>query len=208
MNVFVSRPTWVSPVFDAGLKVFLTSLENIGLTPRTLGSTDYPSKAPLDEVIEIMNECHGAIILGYPQILVSEGKIKGSDIKCDLMLPTEWNHIEAALAYSKGIPLIIFHHNGVSRGIFDRGVMNAFVYEVDFESPTWSMDSALNGAIQKWRSNCESGNANFGITVAADPDKPICPNCTTNAKPIYLSALPQSFRKFGKWRCPVCNYMV
>ncbi|MDM5128792.1 hypothetical protein [Aeromonas salmonicida] len=208
MNIFVSRPTWVSPEFDVGLKIFLTSLENMGLTPRTLGSTDYPSKAPLDEVIEIMSECHGAIILGYPQILVSEGKIKGSDIKHELTLPTEWNHIEAALAYSKGIPLIIFHHNGVSRGIFDRGVMNAFVHEVDFESPTWSMESALNGAIQKWRSNCESGNANFGITVAVDPDKPTCPNCTTKAKPIYLSALPQSFRKFGKWRCSVCNYMV
>jgi hypothetical protein len=207
VHIFVSRPTWVSPEFDAGLEVFLTSIKNMGLTPRTLGSTDYPSKAPLDEVIEIMDECKGAIILGYPQLFISEGKIKDYDIDSELILPTEWNHIEAALAYSKGIPLIMFHHQGVSRGVFDRGVMNAFVHEVDFKSPTWSMDSALNGAIQKWRENCESGNSNFGITAKVDPDKPTCPNCTTKAKPIYLSPLPQSFREYGNWRCSLCQYM-
>jgi hypothetical protein len=180
----------------------------MGLTPRTLGSSDYPSKAPLDEVIEIMDECEGAIVLGYPQVSISEGKVKGSEIETVLLLPTEWNHIEAALAYSKGIPIIIFHHKGVSRGVFDRGVMNAFVHEVDFSSATWSMDLALNGAIQKWKSNCESGNSNFGVTAKVDPDKPTCPNCTTKAKPIYLSALPQSFCEFGEWKCSLCNYMA
>lgn len=207
MNIFVSRPTWVSSEFDAGLEVFLTALTNMGLTPRTLGSSDYPSKAPLDEVIEIMDECEGAIILGYPQISISKGKVKHYDIESELSLPTEWNHIEAALAYSKGIPLIMFHHKNVTRGVFDRGVMNAFVHEVDLTSATWSMGSALNGAIQKWRSNCESGNSNFGVTAKVDPDIPTCPNCTTKAKPIYLSALPESFRSFGEWKCNGCNYM-
>ena len=207
MHIFVSRPTWVSPEFDAGLEVFLTLMKNMGLTPRTLGSTDYPSKAPLDEVIEIMDECKGAIILGYPQLFISEGKIKDYEIESTLTLPTEWNHIEAALAYSKGIPLIMFHHKGVSRGVFDRGVMNAFVHEVDFESPAWSMDPALNGAIQKWKSNCETGNSNFDVTVTTNPDKPTCPNCTTNTKPIYLSALPKDFHDFGRWKCSSCNYM-
>lgn len=207
MDIFVSRPTWVSIEFEAGLEVFLTSLRNMELVPRTLGSSDYPSKAPLDEVIEIMDECKGAIILGYPQILVSQGKVKGQELQSEMLLPTEWNHIEAALAYSKGIPLILFHHRGVSRGVFDRGVMNAFVHEVDFSSPTWSMDPALNGALQKWKSNCLSGNSNFGVTAKIDPDKPTCPNCTTKAKPIYLSALPKSFKSFGNWKCPLCNYM-
>ncbi|WP_234277307.1 hypothetical protein [Billgrantia desiderata] len=175
MDIFVSRPTWVSTEFEAGLEVFLTSLTNMGLVPRTLGSSDYPSKAPLDEVIEIMDECKGAVILGYPQVLVSQGAVKGSELETEMLLPTEWNHIEAALAYSKGIPLILFHHLGVSRGVFDRGVMNAFIHEVDLCSPTWSMDSALNGAIQKWKSNCLSGNANFGVTAKVDPSKPVCP---------------------------------
>ena len=108
MNIFLSRPTWVSPDFEEGLNVFLMSLANLGLTPRTLGSTDYPSKAPLDEVLEIMDQCQGAIILGYPQLIMESGKIKDSDIDTSISLPTEWNHIEAALAYSKSLPTMIF----------------------------------------------------------------------------------------------------
>lgn len=168
MNIFVSRPTWVDHKFEAGLEVFLTSIKNMGLTPRTLGSSDYPSKAPLDEVIEIMDECKGAIILGFPQLSITEGKIKNCSIEAELSLPTEWNHIEAALAYSKRLPLVILHHKGVVRGVFDRGVMNAFVHEVDFSSATWSMDVALNGAIQKWKTNCESGNSNFTVSTKTD----------------------------------------
>ncbi|QSX35610.1 transposase [Shewanella sedimentimangrovi] len=206
MHIFVSRPTWVSPEFDAGLEVFLTLIQNIGLIPRTLGSSDYPSKAPLDEVIEIMEECKGAIILGFPQLLITEGKIKDHEIEAELSLPTEWNHIEAALAYSKGLPLIMFHHKGVTRGVFDRGVMNAFIHEVDFTSATWSMEPALNGAIKKWKANCESGNSNFGVTATVDPNKPTCPNCSNKSKPMYLSPLPSSMKRFGSWTCSACNY--
>lgn len=206
MHIFLSRPTWVSPEFEEGLNTFLTSLNNLGLRPRTLGSTDYPSKAPLDEVLEIMEQCKGALILGYPQLIMDSGKIKGSDIDTTLILPTEWNHIEAALAYSKSLPIMILHHKGVSRGVFERGVMNAFVHEVDFTKSNWCMDQALNGAILKWKENCESGNSNFAVTIKADPDKPVCPNCTTSKKPVYLSKLPPGFR-LGKWRCPTCNYL-
>jgi hypothetical protein len=208
MNIFLSRPTWVSTEFEGGLNNFLMSLSNMGLTPRTLGSSDYPSKAPLDEVIEIMEQCQGAIVLGYPQILVEKGNIKSNVLVNPLSLPTEWNHIEAALAYSKGLPIIILHHLGVTRGVFDRGVMNAFIHEVDFSQSGWCLNSGLNGAIQKWKLNCESGNSNFGITAKVDPTKPVCPNCSTKAKPIYLSALPQDFSDFGKWRCTLCNFMT
>jgi hypothetical protein len=31
-------------------------------------------------------------------------------------LPTEWNHIEAALAYSQQLPLLVIHHRGIKRG--------------------------------------------------------------------------------------------
>src|SRR3989338_882633 len=137
------------------------SLSNMGLTPRTLGSTDYPSKAPLDEVLEIMDQCQGAIILGYPQLKIDTGSIKGIAINESISLPTEWNHIEAALAYSKSLPIMILNNRGVSRGVFDRGVMNAFIHEVDFIKPGWCMEPSLNGALQKWKSNCQSGTPNF-----------------------------------------------
>lgn len=205
VHIFVSRPTWVSCEYEMGLDTFLKSMAHMGLTPRTLGSSDYPSKAPLDEVIEIMDECQGAIILGYPQVQISKGTIKENLLESELTLATEWNHIEAALAYSKGLPILVIHHLTVSRGIFDRGVMNAFLHSVDLKSPTWCMNTALDGAIAKWKEHCQSGKSNFLATAAVDPSKPTCPNCSTKAKQIYLSKLNNM--RIGKWHCPKCKYL-
>ena len=206
MHIFLSRPTWVSDEFTSGLEVFLTGLKNLGVTPRTLGTTDYPSKAPLDEVIDIMAECKGAVILGYPQISIIQGSVKSSELKDTLHLPTEWNHIEAALAYAKGLPLLSVHHSSVSRGVFDRGVMNAFAHSVDMSQPTWSMDKGFNGALTKWKDDCFKGKSNFPIQTAVELSDPQCPNCSTAQKAIYMSALPQSMKHIGSWLCHSCNY--
>jgi hypothetical protein len=80
IDVFVSRPTLTAPEFAVGLQGFLTYLDSHGFRPRTLGATDYPVAGPLDEVISLMKRCRGAIILGYPQIEVRSGAIKGREI--------------------------------------------------------------------------------------------------------------------------------
>lgn len=71
MNIFISRSNWVDESYRKGLEIFLTRLNDLGFQPRTLGTTDYSTKAPLDGVIEIMNQCKGAVILGYPQISIN-----------------------------------------------------------------------------------------------------------------------------------------
>lgn len=64
VDVFGSRPTWVYESFRPGLEGFLDMLHGFGLTARTLGTTDYPHRAPLDEVIQLLSKCRGAVILG------------------------------------------------------------------------------------------------------------------------------------------------
>jgi hypothetical protein len=150
-DVFVSRPTWVADSFQAGLDGFLGMIQNFGLTPRTLGSTDYPAQSPLEEVIRIMRECHGAIILGYPQIHIDAGSVKGEPIEKQIIIGTEWNHIEAGLAHASGLPMLIIHHTGVGRGIFDRGTLGRFIYESDLERPEWPLAQNINGAMRTWR---------------------------------------------------------
>ena len=56
MNVFVSRPNWVPDEYKKGLKNFLSFLKKIELEPRTLGVSDFPTKSPLDEVLDIFDE--------------------------------------------------------------------------------------------------------------------------------------------------------
>ncbi len=123
IDIFISRPTWIAEEFKEGLTGFLSFLDTHDIKPRTLGCTDYPTESPLDEVITVMDECQGAIILGYPQIYVKKGNIKEVE-NSDFLLPTEWNHIEATLAYIKKKPLLIIHHKGISRGIFEHGAIS------------------------------------------------------------------------------------
>jgi hypothetical protein len=52
-NIFVSRPNWIPSEFDKGLESFYNLLKAHELKPRTIGQTDFPSKSPLDEVIDL-----------------------------------------------------------------------------------------------------------------------------------------------------------
>jgi len=155
INIFISRPTWITEEFQEGLNGFLSFLDTHDIKPRTLGSTDYPTESPLDEVISIMDECKGVIVLGYPQIYVTKGKIK-EVVNSDFLLPTEWNHIEAALAYIKKLPLLIIHHKGIARGIFAHGAISKFIYERDLSKTNWFLSDNVKGALRKWKSSIKT----------------------------------------------------
>lgn len=155
IDVFLSRPTWVSGDFQPGLDNFLKFLKGHDCNPRTIGKSDFPNKSPLDEVIAVMEACKGVIVLGYPQLIVVKGSVKNEQIPSkknpQLLLATEWNHIEASLAYAKGLPLLIIHQVGISRGVFDRGAGNAFLYEVDLSLPSWPLTDQVSGAFDNWK---------------------------------------------------------
>ncbi|MCY4086247.1 MAG: hypothetical protein OXG37_05000 [Actinomycetia bacterium] len=148
--VFVSQPTWVPPEHRPGLDKFKNLLWEHDLDPRSIGITDIPSQVPLDEVIKLLEHCYGAIILGIPQIEVQSGKLKGVKITSPFSLGTEWNHIEAALAYSLQLPVLVIHDVTVGRGIFDRGAANAFIHAVDFSSDSWSLTDRISGVLETW----------------------------------------------------------
>lgn len=212
MEVFVSRPTWVASEFREGLQTFETQMRNMDLMPRTLGVSDYPNKSPLDEVIELIAGCVGAVILGYPQMEVKSGTLKGESIESPIGLGTEWNHLEAGLAYSRGLPLMVIHHQSVSRGIFDRGVLNAFLHSVDLSQPNWSMTDPVNGAIKRFATACGEGRPSYthpDSQAANVPDKPFCPNCSTASKKFFLRPIGKQFQTLagGKWECPHCKYV-
>lgn len=212
MNIFLSRPTWIHESYKLGLRTLGTQLSNLGLTSRTLGISDYPSKSPLDEVIDLMEKCQGAIILGIPQIYVASGNVKSESIDAPFDLATEWNHLEAALAYSLGLPIIVIKHVTVFRGIFDRGVLNAFVHSVDMTRSAWSMEDSVNGSLQHWKENCHSGRGNRTIersVAIPGTGKRICPNCSSSNKKIFLSPVPSPFNKLagGNWECSLCKYV-
>jgi hypothetical protein len=134
-------------------------LEQLGLRPRSLGTTDQPIRCPLDDVIRLLDQCLGAVILGYPQIRVTGGDLRGEPIETSLLLPTEWNHIEAGLAYARNLPLLVIHHTGVGRGIFDRGAIDAFLYQVNLSDSLWSSTPGITGALATWKTQVLDGRS-------------------------------------------------
>jgi hypothetical protein len=166
-NVFISKPNWLDDKFNEGYNNFEKFLKTHSLIPRTLGASDYPTDSPLDEVIKIMNDCHGAIILGYPQIEIEKGQLRGKAIQ-NIFLATEWNHIETGLAYAKSLPILVIHHLEISRGVFDRGTLNKFIYSIDLANPSWSLTPEISGAFTNWKINLEKyakNNSKIGLSA-------------------------------------------
>ncbi len=159
INIFLSRPNWIDQSFIKGLEGFLLVLNNLEMKPRTIGATDYPNRSPLDEVIKLMEQCNGAIILGYPQITIKVGTVKEKQIDKELILPTEWNHIETGLAYARGIPLLVIHHIGIIRGVFDRGAISNYIYEINLAKPDWPLRVEIQGALSNWKKEVVQHNS-------------------------------------------------
>ena len=149
-DIFLSQPTCIPKKQNKGIEDFCKWLKTMGLNPRTLGKTDSPVTDPLNEVLKMLKECSGMIVLGVPQIRVKTGTLKEKKITKPLKLATEWNQIEAALAYSKKMPLLIIHDIGVSRGIFDHGALANFIHEVDFNDKGWYLKENIMQALKTW----------------------------------------------------------
>lgn len=123
------------------------------MVSRTLGGTDYPNRAPIAEVAEVMAECHGAIILGLRQIHIIRGiERAGTDRERSVdrsYLPTAWNNLEAGMAHAMGLPLMVIREEGVTSGIFDVGSSDRYVHQARL-SRNWLESDAFLKPFLKW----------------------------------------------------------
>lgn len=157
IDVFVSRPSSLPKEFDAAYKLFHKYLQSKhGLKLRRLGDTDYSDEAPLVAIVDIMAECRGAIILGYPQMEIFQQICRSVDVDKEkdknpaMLLPTPWNQIEGALAYGVKLPVLVIGHPGIGGGIFDHGVTGQFILKVDLKSKDWFMKPPFQQLLAKW----------------------------------------------------------
>lgn len=159
--VFLSYP---KPCFGKQREFIKRMTENLqtrGFEPRTLGVTDYDTDAPLKAIRRLMIESNGLITVAFRRTFIetgfaryrtdidtmSEQPIKGK------WLTTPWAHIEPAMAYQLGLPVLIFREKEViDDGILERGIVGLYMPEFDlekaadeyFSTPEWS------GIIGKW----------------------------------------------------------
>jgi hypothetical protein len=151
-NVFVSRPTTIDQRFESVYTQFDKFLASSKIVPRRLGKTDYSRTAPLKAVFKIMDECCGAIILGYPQISMRHEVMRSTKLQNDwgYVFPTPWNQIEGALAYRAGTPVLVVAHPGVEGGVFDHGVTGEGVLHLDLGDPRWFKSAEFKQPFTEW----------------------------------------------------------
>lgn len=151
-DIFISRPTVIPTKYEQSYLDFEDFLISKKIKSRRLGSTDYSRKPPLVAVMEMIEECEGAIILGYPQHEVHNISKKADSVLSEscLLFPTPWNQIEAVLAYKKNIPVLVVAQNGIDGGIFDYGITGEFVLKTDLSKPDWHAERDFCGIFNDW----------------------------------------------------------
>ena len=156
-SVFISYPK----PFTTNQEGFISKLrENLtfrGYEPRTLGVTDYDVDAPLKAIRRLMLESNGLITIAFRRALILEGSGKPeTDFSYSISgkwLTSPWSHIEPAMAFQIGLPVLILREKGVlEEGVLERGVLGTYMPEFDLEaSPTEYLESKeWNHLIRKW----------------------------------------------------------
>jgi hypothetical protein len=159
--VFVSAPTILTNSQEASRKLVLRELDRNGLEPRALGRSDYPTELPLREVLTIARHCAGGIILGFQQVRADSGAAKPGTpeerpIAPSIFFPTPWNHLEAGILYSLGVPLLVFREVGISGGVFDHGVTDVFIHSMPPASLTATSRKSFSAVFIKWQAQVRS----------------------------------------------------
>ena len=131
----------------------------------TVGRNTFSSDAPLKTVTELLDKCAGTVVIAlersfFPTGLEKRGGPKQSQV-ADIKLPTPWNQIEAAMAYSRGHPLLVIVEQGLkSEGLLEHG----YDWHVQWVEPVPSALTTLefNGVLAGWKSKMESRRRNAG----------------------------------------------
>ena len=151
--VFVSCPTSLNKDQEAKRTIVCEYLDSLNLEPRALGRSDYPADLPLREVLVIARHCAGGVILGFNQFTATSGTWKPgtkgqSVLTSTCSFPSPWNHLEAGILFSLGLPLLVFREEGVAGGVFDLGVTDVFVHPMPDAKHA---NDGLREVFLKWR---------------------------------------------------------
>lgn len=131
-DIFVSKPSkMMNNIQTKFYDKFQIVLNSRRLRLRSLGTTDYSNKAPIFGVLKILKQCKGIIILGMRQTYVIESISRDGTSIGEFYLPTEWNNLEAGIAFALGLPMLIICENGISGGVFDKGVTDLHIHAVN-----------------------------------------------------------------------------
>jgi hypothetical protein len=172
MDVFVSVGTGLSPSQEAFVSAVEAKLRAEGFIPHTLNRNDWSTLAPLKAVIELMGRCRGAVILGLERYRFPSGTERWEATEQKklgrIAFATTWNQIEAAIAYLRGLPLLVVADENVKQdGLLEPG-NDWFVASMKIEPDALHSDM-FAGLLRDWCARVRAGAA--AVSPAAGPEE-------------------------------------
>lgn len=156
-SIFLSFPKPFNENQEQFIKQLKDYLLSRGIEPRTLGVTDYDMDAPLKAIRRLMLESNGLITVAFRRALIKCGKGKpGTENEYHLneqWLTSPYSHIEPAMAFQIGLPVLIIREKGViADGILEKGILGSYMPEFDLGSleNNYLHSEEWNQIIRKW----------------------------------------------------------
>jgi hypothetical protein len=162
IKVFLSVGRTSTPEQEAFVKAVEVFMLAEGLLPRTVGRNYFSSQQPLKSIREVMGQCAGTVIVAYERLHITQGLERRGSPKATelagLSLPTVWNQIEAAMAYTLGQPLLAIAESGLrDEGLLEEGY-DWFVKWVAL-NPASLNDPEFRQTFENWKQNVEAYHA-------------------------------------------------
>ncbi|HUJ46776.1 MAG TPA: hypothetical protein VLV55_06560 [Rhizomicrobium sp.] len=155
--IFVSIGTPLSKQQLEFKIAIMNCVRGLGFEPRTVGDreedTDSTHIRPWDHAVGILKSCDGAVVVAYEKDRAStltRNKLDGTSTSSnDVRLMTVWNHAEASIAYSIGLPLLLLCERGVKQeGMLEERVLG---HVADIEiSPEQLSSSVFQNRLEAW----------------------------------------------------------
>ena len=166
LPIFLSRATpQTSGETGAAQTSFLRALTEYlgtrGLEPWTVGDTHFAAHG-IDEIRGLINRANGMITVAFKR-----DRVLGRGVAApppprladslwtegpDTFVTTPWCHMEAAMAFQVGLPILILIEAGVrADGALEQGVIGEYPPTFELNGEVSDLDSCFGKDQEKWR---------------------------------------------------------
>jgi len=152
--VFVSVGATATPEQESFVRLIEDRLRSESLIPKTVGRNTFSADAPLKAITELMEHCSGIVVIAlersfFPAGIDKRGGPRQASL-AEVRLPTPWNHIEAAMAYTKHLPLLVIVEAGLkAEGLLEPGY-DWYVQTLPLEATALGSNE-FNGVLADWK---------------------------------------------------------
>jgi hypothetical protein len=152
--IFVSVGATATAKQESFVRLIEDRLRSESLTPKTVGRNTFSADAPLKAITELMERCAGIVVIALERSYFPAGLDKrGGPCQAtlaDTRLPTAWNQIEAAMAYTKHLPLLVIVEAGLkAEGLLESGY-DWYVQTLPLEATALGSNE-FNGVLADWK---------------------------------------------------------